>query len=108
MYDLKPRCSLDFKEAARWFRLAADQGDVGEPIPLLGTMYSYGHGVLQDYKEAAKWYRLAADQGSVGAQIDVGNLYNDGHGVPQDFKESGTVVSCGSGPRGCRRAIHSR
>ena len=52
----------DYNEAAKWYRLAADQGDADAQYNL-AIMYYYGQGVTQDYSEAAKWYRLAAKQG---------------------------------------------
>ncbi len=56
----------DSKEAAKWYRLAADQGDVYAQMHL-GFAFKNGEGVLQDYEEAAKWLRLAADQGYAAA-----------------------------------------
>src|SRR5262249_26016362 len=70
-------------EAARWFRLAADQGDAVAEYNL-GLMYSEGQAVPQDYAEAAKWYRLAADQRYAQAQYNLGFLYASGQGVEQD------------------------
>ena len=52
----------DYKEAVKWYRLAAEQGYADAQYNL-GLMYSNGEGVPQDYKEAVKWYRLAAEQG---------------------------------------------
>jgi TPR repeat protein len=56
----------DYKEALKWFRLAADQGNA-QAQNNLAIMYRYGRGVAQDFEEALKWYRLAADQGHAGA-----------------------------------------
>jgi len=52
----------DYKEAAKWYRLASDHGN-GDAQYDLALMYAAGHGVPQDYKQAAVWYRKAADQG---------------------------------------------
>jgi TPR repeat protein len=52
----------DDKEAARWFRHAADKGNAGAQYQL-GLMYAKGQGVAKDDKEAVAWYRKAADQG---------------------------------------------
>ncbi|WP_420831727.1 tetratricopeptide repeat protein, partial [Bathymodiolus japonicus methanotrophic gill symbiont] len=41
----------DEKEAAKWYRKAAEQGH-GDAQLLLGAMYEAGIGVVQDYKEA--------------------------------------------------------
>jgi hypothetical protein len=51
----------DFVEAAKWFRLAAEQG-VAEAQYSLGFLFEKGFWVDKDPVEAAKWYRLAAEQ----------------------------------------------
>ena len=51
----------DPKEAAKWFRLAAEQG-LGEAQYNLGMLHAAGDGVARDATVAAKWYRLAAEQ----------------------------------------------
>ena len=77
----------DYKEAVKWYRLAADQGNASAQYNL-GAMYENGQGVPQDYREAMKWYRLAANQGYPSAQNNLGAMYADGRGVPQDYKEA--------------------
>ena len=62
MYDNGQGVPQDYAEAVKWYRLAAEQGDVAAQYNL-GIMYDNGDGVPQDYKEAVKWYRLAAEQG---------------------------------------------
>jgi TPR repeat protein len=61
MYYLGEDVPQDYEEAAKWFRLAADQGDADAQC-YLGDMYAKGCGVPQDGEVAARWYRLAADQ----------------------------------------------
>ena len=73
----------DYAESAKWWRLAAEQGDANTQNNL-GSMYINGMGVIQDYAEAVKWYRLAAVQGEVGAQSNLGGMYANGNGVLQD------------------------
>jgi hypothetical protein len=51
----------DDKEAARWFRLAADQG-VGMAASVLAELYAKGRGVPQDLVEAYKWLAVAGGQ----------------------------------------------
>jgi hypothetical protein len=51
----------DYAEAAKWYGLAAAQGDADAQYSL-GILYDNGTGVVQDDTEAAKWFRLAADQ----------------------------------------------
>jgi hypothetical protein len=77
----------DYREAAQWYRKAADQG-VADAQGSLGHMYAYGQGVPQNYKEAARWFRLAADQGDAVAQFFLGLSYANGSGVPQDYVQS--------------------
>ncbi|MCK5195559.1 MAG: sel1 repeat family protein, partial [Desulfobulbaceae bacterium] len=67
----------DYREAAKWYRKAAEHGYVGGQYTL-GFMYEYGKGVLQDYKEALKWYRQAAEQGNTGAQHNLAVMYEHG------------------------------
>ena len=73
----------DAAEAVRWYRLAADQGDVGAQYTL-GLIYANGRGVAQDDTEAVRWYSLAADQGDAYAQVNLGSMYYTGRGVPQN------------------------
>ena len=73
----------DYKEAVRWYKLAADQGHASAQYNL-GLMYATGQGVPQDYKEALRWYKLAADQGHASAQYNLGYMYDSGDGVPKD------------------------
>jgi len=74
----------DYKEAVRWYRLAAEQGNAPAQNDL-GARYTYGQGVPRDYKEAVRWYRLAADQGYAFAQNNLGSMYASGHGVHRDY-----------------------
>ena len=77
----------DYPEAARWFRKAAEQGDVDAQL-LLGIMYDVGRGVAQDDREAVRWYLKAAEQGDAGAQYFLGAMYKEGRGVKQDDREA--------------------
>lgn len=61
----------DDAEAVRWWRKAADPGDVKAQCKL-GIMYLKGRGVPQDDAQAAKWFRKAAEQGYVLAQHSLG------------------------------------
>jgi clan AA aspartic protease (TIGR02281 family) len=75
----------DYKEAAKWFRSAADKGNADGQMRL-GFMYSKGEGVARDYRESAKWHRLAAQQGMARAQLALGVEYYGGkEGVAQDY-----------------------
>src|SRR5580704_12057035 len=49
----------DYVEAAKWYRMAADQGYYAA-MHELGVMYTEGRGVPQDYVMAYMWLNLAA------------------------------------------------
>jgi uncharacterized protein len=83
MYQHGQGVAQDYKEAAKWYRLAAVQGDE-DAQNNLGGFYDQGYGVPQDYKQAQKWYRLAAAGGDADALNNIGVLYLKGHGVAQD------------------------
>ena len=87
MYDYGRGVPQDTAEAAKWYRLAANQGDANAQYNL-GATYENGRGVPQDYAEAVKWYRLAADQGLALAQYRLGVMYGTGQGVPQDYVQA--------------------
>lgn len=77
----------DYDEAMRWYRMAADQGDVNAELSI-GGLYYFGEGVTLDYAEAMRWYRMAADHGSAPAQYAVGSIYEHGQSVVQDYGEA--------------------
>jgi TPR repeat protein len=56
----------DYAEAARLYRLAADQG-FEEAQYQLGRMYENGQGVPQNYVLAHMWFNLSAARGNVFA-----------------------------------------
>ncbi len=108
----------DYKEALKWFSLAAQQGysealawfhqlaaDKGDSdIQFqLGLMYETGKGVSQSYSEAIRLFslaaqqgqsdaltrlRVAANQGNSDAQYNVGQLYETGQIVSQSYSEA--------------------
>jgi TPR repeat protein len=73
----------DYAEAARLYRLAADQGHV-EAQNSLGLMFEDGEGVAEDAAEAARLYLLAAEQGLAVAQLNIGSAFASGLGVTTD------------------------
>src|SRR3990167_4117455 len=77
----------DEKEACRYYKLAADQGNVNAQFTL-GYMYADGKGVEKDEKEACRYYKLAADQGNVNAQCNLGVMYSNGKGVEKNIIEA--------------------
>lgn len=81
-YEIK-----NYTEAAKWFRLAAEQG-YAKAQSNIGVMYYTGQGVPKNYSEAVKWFRLAAGQGHDYAQLSLGLMYNNGQGVPKNITEA--------------------
>ena len=57
MYDNGEGVPQDYKEAVKWYRLSAEQGDASAQYNL-GLMYSNGQGVPQDYVSAHMWFNL--------------------------------------------------
>jgi hypothetical protein len=77
------------QEAARLYRLAAEQGNVFAEVSL-GFFYETGRGGLpKDDREAARLYQLAADQGNMFAEVSLGFFYETGRGgLPKDDREA--------------------
>ncbi len=76
------------KEATRWFRLAAEQGNALAQN-LLGLQYLVGgRGVVQNYKEALNWFSLAAKQGHSGSQSEIATMYEQGRGIARNLSLS--------------------
>ena len=57
----------------KWWRKAAEQGDVRAQNNL-GVRYENGQGVGKDINEAVKWYRKAAEQGDAKAKENLRKL----------------------------------
>ncbi len=64
-YDNGDGVREDDREAAKWYRLAAEQGRSDAQCNL-GISYYFGYGVLEDYVEAYAWCVIAAMNGSDG------------------------------------------
>jgi uncharacterized protein len=59
MYETGNGVPQDYHLAAKWYRVAAEQGEI-RAQHLLGLLYDRGQGVPLDYVEAHKWLNLAA------------------------------------------------
>ncbi len=90
-YDESRQIEEDRAEAAKWYRMAAEQ-DYAEAQRKLGDCYAEGWIVSEDYKEnteghrnkqAVKWYRKAGGQGDSESLINLGDCYAMGKGVRQ-------------------------
>ena len=62
----------DDREAVKWFRMAAEQGEASAQFKL-GIMYAMGEGVPEDYVMAYVWANLSAAQGQKEAN-DIKDL----------------------------------
>jgi TPR repeat protein len=78
----------DLRQAAEWYRRAAEKGDVAGELHLAALYRDGGKGFPRDMDQAAEWYRRAAEQGDASAQGTLGLLYSIGQGVPQDYVEA--------------------
>lgn len=78
----------DNAEAQRWYRKAADQGDVIAQMSL--ALLDCVEGTTQNYGEAVKWFRKLSDQAQPVAQRYLGLMYHNGQGVTQDYTEAVT------------------
>ena len=67
MYARGEGVSEDNKEAVKWWKLSAEQGNEKAQV-YLGLMYEEGHGVPQDYVLALMWLNIA---GSNENEVDV-------------------------------------
>ena len=56
-----------YKNAAKWFTQAAEQGLAVSQYQL-GELFNKGRGVKRSKKRANKWYRAAAKQGHIKAK----------------------------------------
>ena len=75
---------IDYTEAAKWFRLAAEQG-FARAKSKLGLMNELGQGMPVDQERAAELYKEAAEQNDGCAFLGLGYLYEHGNGgLPKD------------------------
>ena len=73
MYTEGKGVPQDYSEAAKWYRLAAEQGHADAQYNL-GWMYDKGQGVLQDNVLAHMWYNLGAANGNEYAAKTRGSI----------------------------------
>ncbi len=81
------RFALDYQEAVRWYRMAA-QGDHPDAMYRLCILSDRGLGLPQDHQEAVRWCRLAADSGQASAMLIIGGFFERGRGVPKDLMQA--------------------
>jgi TPR repeat protein len=72
-----------YKEAALWYKRAADMG-IPTAAYNLGTLYYNGQGFSQDYAMARHWFETAAKRNDPYAEFQLGMMYGNGKGVDTD------------------------
>jgi hypothetical protein len=77
----------DNAEAVRWYRKAAEQGDL-VAAGHLGWILKDGDGVEPDPTEAAKWLAAAGQAGGPLPLLALAELHETGNGVRQDKDEA--------------------
>lgn len=77
----------DYKNAAKWFLKAAQQGDVFAQYQI-GTFYSEGLGLPQDHDKATAYFYEAAKKGDIKAQYQMGVAYYKGNGVSKNTEKA--------------------
>jgi uncharacterized protein len=75
------------RQAATYFRRAADAGDLLSQINL-AELYESGRGIRRNYPAAADWYRRAANQGSAVAMTGLAGLREKGLDSTADLAEA--------------------
>ncbi|CAM1656372.1 Sel1-like repeat [Bartonella choladocola] len=81
----------DMAEAAKWFKLAAEKGNVSAYFNL-GLMYKNGQGVSQDKEKAAKWFKLAAEKGHARALLQIEFIDQNIEEIEKDKAQSKDLV----------------
>ncbi|KAJ1626442.1 hypothetical protein T492DRAFT_878404 [Pavlovales sp. CCMP2436] len=84
-YEGESGMHQDHREAARLFRLAANQGHASAQY-MIGNAYYEGEGEVQNHREAARYFQLGADQGHALAQYLIAQCYNRGEGAARLFR----------------------
>lgn len=79
--------SVDYSEATRWYRKAAEQGHVDSQCSL-AINYKNGFGVEKDLEKAKDWFLKSASGGSTFAMFSLAEMYRNGNGVPIDHKKA--------------------
>jgi TPR repeat protein len=79
-----PGMSINYPEAFRWYRFAAERGHrIAQNN--LGHMLRMGLGVERNPGEAMKWFEQSAAQNYSGAKANIALLYCNGEGVERNI-----------------------
>ena len=77
----------DYKQAMRYYQIAADHGDV-RAQENLGYCYYYGRNVKKDYEKAYHYFSLGAFAGLIGSLYKIGDMFRYGYYVEKNPKEA--------------------
>lgn len=74
---------VDFVQAARWLKVAAEGGSV-DAMVMYAIQLFRGEGVEKDLPAAIRWLTLASDKGHAVAMTVLASSYQTGEGVTKD------------------------
>ena len=87
----------DYKEAAKWYRKAADQGNADAQLRIGSLYLNEKSGLPYSWVLSVQWVQKSANQGNIEAQRMLGDIYKVSHpGVPEN-RILGTAYSMASG-----------
>lgn len=87
-YEVGRQVKRNRLEAAKWYRTAAEQGNVEAQFRLGRLVHQGGDGLKQDLQMAAKLYETAAELGSTDGQNWLGYAYQHGIGIEANEKNA--------------------
>lgn len=89
----------DAREAVKWFRKAADNGNAAGEVEYAILLFNGADGVKADEATAARYFWRAAAKGNAIAQNRLARLYVAGRGVPKNAIEAAAwhLVAAGQG-----------
>lgn len=83
-YETGDKAKVSKTEAAKWYRMAAEQGNIEAKFRLARLLQEGEGGVKKDLKTAVSLYQKAADAGNIEAQNWLGYSYEYGLGIAVD------------------------
>jgi len=88
MYTQGEGTDADYGEAARWYTLAANQGDTWSQNNLYALYLNGGPGLNKNPVMAIKWLTLSAKNGNTRAKANLASHYETGEGVSKDVYQA--------------------
>jgi len=77
----------DFNQAFRYFKIAAEKGQLDSQY-ILGGMYINAEGTPVNFEQGVKWYRIAAMNAYADAQVTLVESYLFGKIIKQNTEEA--------------------